>query len=75
MGTVNAFYRYPTWRRFSSGRYNLFDFDYHQRPTNMDSTLNLNTLASSLPNSNLANAEKDLLNNFKGIDLIFLIHP
>ena len=35
----------------------------------MDSTLNLNTLASSLPNSNLANAEKDLLNNFKGIDL------
>jgi len=41
----------------------------------MDSTLNLNTLASSLPNSNLAEAEKDLLNNFKGIDLVFLIHP
>jgi len=33
----------------------------------MDSTLNLNTLANSLPNSNLANAEKDLLNDFKGI--------
>lgn len=32
----------------------------------MDSSLNLNTLANSLPNSNLANAEKDLLNNFKG---------
>jgi len=32
----------------------------------MDSTLNLNTLANSLPNSNLANAEKDLLNDFKG---------
>lgn len=41
----------------------------------MDSTLNLNTLASSLPNSNLAQAETDLLNNFKGIDLILLIHP
>ena len=36
------------------------------RPQTMDSTLNLNTLATSLPNSNLANAEKDLLNNFKG---------
>lgn len=35
----------------------------------MDSTLNLNTLASSLPNSNLANAEKDLLNNFKAAAL------
>lgn len=39
--------------------------------TNMDSTLNLNTLAGSLPNSNLATAEKDLLNNFKGLDLTF----
>jgi hypothetical protein len=29
-------------------------------------SLNLNTLASSLPTANLANAEKDLLNNFKG---------
>lgn len=29
-------------------------------------SLNLNMLASSLPNSNLANAEKDLMNNFKG---------
>lgn len=35
----------------------------------MDSTLNLTTLASSLPNSNLANAEKDLLNNFKAAAL------
>jgi hypothetical protein len=35
----------------------------------MDSSLNLNTLANSLPNSNLANAEKDLLNNFKGLFL------
>jgi len=31
--------------------------------------LNLNTLANSLPNSNLANAEKDLLNNFKAAAL------
>jgi hypothetical protein len=35
----------------------------------MDSSLNLNTLANSLPNSNLANAEKDLLNNFKAAAL------
>ena len=41
----------------------------------MDSTLNLNTLASSLPNSGFAKAEKDLLNNFKGIDIISLINP
>lgn len=31
----------------------------------MDSSLNLNTLATSLPNP-YQNAEKDLLNNFKG---------
>lgn len=42
----------------------------NDRDATMDSSLNLNTLASSLPNSNLANAEKDLLNNFKGIDLL-----
>lgn len=29
-------------------------------------SLNLNMLANSLPTSNLANAEKDLTNNFKG---------
>lgn len=29
-------------------------------------SLNLNTLASSLPTANLQNAEKELLNNFKG---------
>lgn len=29
-------------------------------------SLNLNALAGSLPNSNLANAEKELLNNFRG---------
>jgi hypothetical protein len=34
-------------------------------PSLMES-LDLNTLASSLPTANLANAEKDLLNNFKG---------
>lgn len=28
----------------------------------------LTTLANSLPTSNLANAEKDLLNSFKGTD-------
>jgi hypothetical protein len=38
----------------------------------MDSSLNLNTLANSLPNSNIAIAEKDLLNNFKGNALVFL---
>ena len=48
----------------------FFDFD-HELPANMESTLNLNTLANSLPNSNLAMAEKDLLNNFKGI----FFHP
>ncbi|THH27077.1 hypothetical protein EUX98_g7117 [Antrodiella citrinella] len=32
-------------------------------------SLNLNMLASSLPNSNLANAEKDLMNNFKAAAL------
>ncbi|KAI0782316.1 hypothetical protein C8Q75DRAFT_506313 [Abortiporus biennis] len=32
-------------------------------------SLNLNMLASSLPNSNLANAEKDLVNNFKAAAL------
>ncbi|KAF9642683.1 hypothetical protein BDM02DRAFT_3072110, partial [Thelephora ganbajun] len=32
-------------------------------------TLNLNTLANSLPNSNLAKAEKDILNNFKAAAL------
>ena len=32
-------------------------------------SLNLNTLASSLPTANLQNAEKDLLNNFKGIQI------
>jgi hypothetical protein len=30
-------------------------------------SLNLNALAGSLPNSNLANAEKELLNNFRGV--------
>ena len=30
-------------------------------------SLNLNALAGSLPTSNLANAEKELLNNFRGI--------
>lgn len=35
----------------------------------MDSSLNLNTLANSLPNSNIAIAEKDLLNNFKAAAL------
>jgi hypothetical protein len=29
-------------------------------------SLNLNTLATSLPTANVQNAEKDLLNNFKG---------
>jgi hypothetical protein len=29
-------------------------------------SLNLNALAGSLPTSNLANAEKELLNNFRG---------
>lgn len=29
-------------------------------------SLNLNALAGSLPNSNLASAEKELLNNFRG---------
>ncbi|KAH8099901.1 hypothetical protein BXZ70DRAFT_1008871 [Cristinia sonorae] len=32
-------------------------------------SLNLNMLANSLPNSNLANAEKDLMNNFKAAAL------
>ncbi|KAA1466983.1 hypothetical protein DENSPDRAFT_767241 [Dentipellis sp. KUC8613] len=32
-------------------------------------SLNLNTLANSLPNSNMANAEKDLLNDFKAAAL------
>jgi hypothetical protein len=30
-------------------------------------SLNLNALAGSLPTSNLANAEKELLNNFRGV--------
>lgn len=34
-------------------------------------SLNLNALAGSLPTSNLANAEKELLNNFRGISLLF----
>jgi hypothetical protein len=73
---MNAFIviRLAAIQRLAIKALRLFDFDHHQRPTNMDSTLNLKTLASSLPNSNLAGAEKDLLNNFKGID-IFLIHP
>jgi hypothetical protein len=32
-------------------------------------SLNLNTLATSLPTTSLANAEKDLVNNFKGVSL------
>jgi hypothetical protein len=36
------------------------------RSTTMES-LNLNTLATSLPTANVQNAEKDLLNNFKGM--------
>ncbi|KAI0270436.1 hypothetical protein BC834DRAFT_783416, partial [Gloeopeniophorella convolvens] len=32
-------------------------------------SLNLNALAGSLPNSNLANAEKELLNNFRAAAL------
>lgn len=45
-------------------------------------SLNLNALAGSLPTSNLANAEKELLNNFRGTSPLFLsrsphaeIHP
>jgi len=34
-------------------------------------SLNLNALAGSLPTSNLANAEKELLNNFRGISRVF----
>jgi hypothetical protein len=34
-------------------------------------SLNLNALAGSLPTSNLANAEKELLNNFRGVSLFF----
>lgn len=33
-------------------------------------SLNLNALAGSLPTSNLANAEKELINNFRGISLL-----
>ena len=40
-------------------------------PHSMES-LNLNALAGSLPTSNLANAEKELLNNFRGISLFFV---
>jgi len=35
-------------------------------------SLNLNALAGSLPTSNLASAEKELLNNFRGNSLFFL---
>ncbi|TDL15985.1 hypothetical protein BD410DRAFT_678713, partial [Rickenella mellea] len=35
----------------------------------MDSSLNMNTLASSLPTSNLANAEAELMDNFKAAAL------
>ena len=35
----------------------------------------LTTLANSLPTGNLANAEKDLLNSFKGASLITLGSP
>jgi len=35
-------------------------------------SLNLNALAGSLPTSNLANAEKELLNNFRGTYSLFL---
>lgn len=42
-------------------------------------SLNLNALAGSLPTSNLANAEKELLNNFRGIAFPFTLpyrdHP
>jgi hypothetical protein len=40
----------------------------------MDSSLDLNGLAKSLPAANLEKAEKDLLNNFKGEEL-FLQAP
>jgi len=36
-------------------------------------SLNLNALAGSLPTSNLANAEKELLNNFRGNILIIFL--
>jgi len=41
-------------------------------------SLDLNTLAHSLPTANLANAEKDLLNNFKGsyhVVFILICYP
>jgi hypothetical protein len=34
--------------------------------TDLMESLNLNALAGSLPTSNLASAEKELLNNFRG---------
>jgi hypothetical protein len=36
-------------------------------------SLNLNALAGSLPTSNLANAEKELLNTFKGKSVLFFL--
>ena len=38
-------------------------------------SLNLNALAGSLPNSNLASAEKELLNNFRGKKISLLPPP
>ena len=45
------------------------------RHTDLMESLNLNALAGSLPTSNLASAEKELLNNFRGDFPFFLLVP